>query len=156
MIVLAAMLTIEFLLRFFDRGFVIRTLLQILLLSLIPIAEVLLLFRLGTIVGEYLVLAVVASTGLVGLLLALSRFGRSLRVVRKKVRDGEYPAKEFNRLAGGLFAGLLLVLPGFFTDVFGLLLFVPLLRSGVGHLITQRIEPQLREAYEYLKMYESW
>jgi len=156
MIVLATMLTIEFLLRFFDRGFIIRTLLQILLLSLVPIAEVLLLFRLASIIGEYLVLAVVASTGLVGVVLALYRFGRSLRAVRSKVQDGEYPGREFSRLAGALFAGLLLVLPGLFTDALGLVFFVPILRRGVGRLITQRIEPQLKEAYEYLKMYESW
>ena len=142
------------LLRFFDRSFITRLLLLALLYSLLPLAEIFLLIYLGDRIGNYFTLALAALTGLIGMLFALRGFRRNLEILKKKVRAGEYPGEEFVTLTGIFLAAVLLLTPGFITDVLGLLLFVPVIRSGLGRLLIRLTRTDLKELYEYLKLYD--
>jgi UPF0716 protein FxsA len=148
------MTAIKLFLKLVEKEFVAGLLLLLLLYSLLPLSEILLLLYIGGVLGNYLTLACAASTGLFGAMVALTQFKTVLRVLREKVREGDYPGREFIAMAGILAGGLLLLTPGFITDLFGFLLFVPLFRNLIGRLITKRIEKQLKELYEYLKLYE--
>ena len=54
----------------------------------------------------------------------------------------------------GLFCGsLMLLTPGFITDIIGFLLLFPSIRDNVGKFVTARVSNKLREIYEYLKLY---
>ncbi|MBN1836074.1 MAG: FxsA family protein [Spirochaetales bacterium] len=142
------------LLRFFDRSFITRLLLLALLYSLLPLAEIFLLIYLGAKVGNYFTLALAAVTGLIGMLFALRGFHKYLDILKKKIRAGQYPGEEFATLTGILLAAILLLTPGFITDVLGLLLFVPAIRSGLGRLMIRLTRTDLKELYEYLKLYD--
>ena len=142
------------LLRFFDRSFITRLLLLALLYSLLPLAEIFLLIYLGDRIGNYFTLALAALTGLIGMLFALRGFHRNLEILKKKIRAGEYPGEEFVTLTGILLAAILLLTPGFITDVLGLLLFVPVFRSALGRLLLRLTRTDLKELYEYLKLYD--
>jgi len=142
------------LLRFFDRSFITRLLLLALLYSLLPLAEIFLLIYLGDRIGNYFTLALAALTGLIGMLFALRGFRRNLEILKKKIRAGEYPGEEFVTLTGIFLAAVLLLTPGFITDVLGLLLFVPVIRSGLGRLLIRLTRTDLKELYEYLKLYD--
>ena len=65
-----------------------------------------------------------------------------------------HPGKEFMNIMGIFAGGILLLTPGFITDFLGLLLFMPFFRLAVGGFITLRMEKQLQEVYEYLRLYE--
>jgi UPF0716 protein FxsA len=145
---------IRFLLRFLDRDFMAKVLLLMLLYSVLPLSEVVLLLYLGGVMGKYLTLACAASTGLIGVLMGVSQFKAVLNKLKEKIKRGIYPGREFMDIAGILVGGVLLLTPGFVTDFFGLLLFLPVFRSMIGGLITRRMEKQLKEVYEYLKLYE--
>ena len=145
---------IRVLLRLFERDFLTKVLFLFLLYSLLPLGEIFLLLFIGDILGRYFTLTVAASTGLVGVMVALSQLRTVMDSLRRKIRDGVYPGEEFMAMAGILVGGVLLLTPGFITDSLGFLLFLPFLRRFVGRIVTRRMESQLKEVYEYLKLYE--
>ncbi len=148
------MLNIKTLIRFFDTGFVLKLLFLCLFYSLIPLIETFFLLYLSVIWGKYLTLALAASTGLVGLFFIFCEIRGILSKIKEKIKEGCYPEKDFISLAGTFAAGILLLSPGFITDFIGLLLFLPFFRSRVGMIIIKRMDGQLKDIYEYLRLYE--
>lgn len=140
------------LLRLFESGFVSRLFLLLLLLSIPGIADGYVLLSLGEHYAKYAVLAAVAITGFLAVLFVLNSAAGTIATIRRRIADGEYPGREYAQLAGLLLAGVLLLIPGFFTDAVGLLCYLPPLRRLVGMAITARHASFLREAYEYLKI----
>ena len=141
-------------LRFFDRDFVVRILFLVLLYSLLPLAEIVIILFVGDIIGKYLTLAVAASTGLLGVMVAVRQLRGLLEAARAKIRSGVYPGPEFVQIAGILVGSVLLMTPGFITDTMGLVMFIPAVRRAVGRAITRRLEKRLTEVYEYLRLYD--
>ena len=141
-------------LRLFERDFIAKLFLLFLLYSLLPIFEIFVILYLGGVLGNYLALALAASTGLIGVLVAFTRLRETVRRLKERIQAGEYPGDEFIELASLLCGGVLLLTPGFFTDLFGFLLFVPMPRNAVGRWITRRVDGSLKEIYEYLKLYD--
>jgi UPF0716 protein FxsA len=148
------MVSIKVFLRFLDRSFIVRLFLIALLYSLLPLAEIFLLIYLGGRIGNYLTLALAALTGLLGMVVALREFQKNLASLKSKIRQGAYPGREFVNLTGILFGGLLLLTPGFITDAFGFLLFLPVIRNAVGGALVSRMQTRLKDLYEYLKLYD--
>lgn len=144
----------RFFVRFFDRDFIVKLLFAVLLYSLLPLAEIVLILFVGDIIGKYLTLAVTASTGLLGVLVALRQLRGLVDAARASIRSGVYPGKEFVEIAGILLGSVLLMTPGFITDSLGLLMFVPAVRRAAGRAITRRLERRLTEVYEYLRLYD--
>ena len=144
----------KILLRFFERDFITKLLFLMLLYSLLPLSEIVLLLFIGDHLGKYFTLTCAASTGLFGVLVALSQLKAATNSLREKIREGVYPGAEFVSIAGVLIGGILLLTPGFITDVLGFMLFLPGLRDVIGRMITRRMERQLKELYEYLQFYE--
>jgi UPF0716 protein FxsA len=140
--------------RFLEADFVVRLLLSLLLVALLPLAEIVLILFVGDLIGRYLTLAIVASIGLLGALTASRRLRSLLEAARARIRAGDYPAAELDDIAGVLIAGLLLVAPGLITDAMGLLAFVPPVRRAVGRRVTRRLRRRLTEVYEYLRLYD--
>ncbi|RKX79558.1 MAG: hypothetical protein DRP87_02650 [Spirochaetes bacterium] len=149
-----AMLNFNTLIKFFDRGFILKLLLIVLLYSTLPLAEIFILLYLGEIIGDYLTLALAALTGLVGVFIAFGEAKNVLTVLKGKIKEGYYPGKEFISLAGIFTGALFLLTPGFITDISGFLLFFPFFRNLVGRIFTHKMEKRLRELYEYLKLYD--
>jgi len=145
----------SFIMRLFQKDFIVKLLLLALFYSLIPLAEIFLLLHLGGIFGNYLVIALTASTALLGMLIAFSEFETLIRQVKKRLKNGEYPGKEFIGIAGVFAGALLMISPGFITDAIGLFLFIPVLRNRAGKFITSKMENQLKDIYEYLKLYDT-
>jgi UPF0716 protein FxsA len=149
------MFTIRFIIQFFNRTVILKALFTILLFSLIPLAEIVLLFQLEEMWGNYFILAIVAITGLFGLFIVFSELTSIVEQVKKKVGEGFYPADEFEDFAGAFISAFCLIAPGFITDVAGLLILLPSLRRLFGRIITNRMPDKLKEIYEYLKLYDS-
>ena len=144
----------RFLIRFLDRDFVVRALFLVLLYSLVPLSEIILILFVGDLIGRYLTLALAASTGLVGVLIAARQLRSLIAAARAKIRGGVYPGAELVDAAGILVGSILLMTPGFVTDAMGLLMFLPAVRKKVGGMITRRLQRRLVEVYEYLRLYD--
>ncbi|MCY4030637.1 MAG: FxsA family protein [Hyphomicrobiales bacterium] len=101
------------------------------LVLVLPLVEISLFVAIGGQLGVGWTILEVLGTGIVGLVL-LRRLGiESFRRTQKALRDGEnllFGMLDTTFLAAG---GVLLIVPGFFTDAVGLLLMMPLLRGLV-------------------------
>jgi len=141
-------------LRFLDRDFIVRMLFLMLLYSIVPLGEIFLFLYLGELVGNYLVLAVAALLGLIGVLIAMKQAQSVLTRLKVKIKQGLYPGAEFVNLVGILFGAIFLLTPGFVTDLLGFLLFIPPFRDVLGRAVTKKLDRNFKEIYEYLKLYD--
>lgn len=146
------MAEVRLLLTFLDRGYLFKIILVLLLSSLVPLAEIFLYIALGNLIGNYLTLALAAVAGVPGALLALGQVQRTRVKLGEKIRTGEYPGREFTDLAGLLAGSLLLITPGFITDLFGYCLMIPIFREALGRAIVKKLGRSFRDVYEYLRL----
>lgn len=103
----------------------------ILLFTLLPLAELTLLFRIGEWLGAGATLGLVIGTGVVGAWLARREGLRTWERVRAELAEGRMPGEELLHALLVLIAGVVLVTPGVLTDVAGLLLLVRPIRDAV-------------------------
>ncbi|HET7799149.1 MAG TPA: FxsA family protein [Humibacillus xanthopallidus] len=115
-------------------------------LLLVPILEIMVMIAVGQAIGGWWTFLLVIATSALGAWIVTREGGRAWRALGQALREGRMPARE---LADGivvLVGGTLLLIPGFITDVAGLLLVLPftrpvaraLLASVIGrHLVAQ-------------------
>ena len=77
------MTELRLLFRFLDKDFLFRLMFVLLLYSIVPIADIILFLWLGQLIGQWLILAVAALVGLLGMLLAM----REVRVTLERLRS---------------------------------------------------------------------
>ena len=103
----------------------------VILFTVIPALEIYLLFSIGAQIGGLNTLLVVIITGILGAALAKSQGLSILMKIQNEMGKGEIPG---NQIIQGLMVfagGLLLLTPGFMTDIFGFSLVLP----GTRHIL---------------------
>jgi len=95
----------------------------------VPIIEIGLFIEVGGRLGLWPTLGVVILTAMVGTALLRQQGLETLRRVQESLAQDRLPVAEMFDGLCLLFAGALLLTPGFMTDAFGFLLFVPALRT---------------------------
>lgn len=110
-----------------------------LLFTLIPVVELALLVEIGSHIGVGLTVGVVLATGAAGAWLARAQGAIALRRLQDSVRSGQFPADEIFDGVLILAGGLLLLTPGFLTDLFGFCALVP----GTRHLLKAFLKRQV-------------
>lgn len=101
----------------------------------VPAGELWLLIEVGSDIGAPATIALIILTALIGTLLFRVQGLATLQRLRVHLDRGETPVEEVISGAGLLFAGLLLLVPGFATDALGFLLFIPLVRRWLAGLL---------------------
>jgi len=148
------MLELRTLIRFLDISFILRILHIVLLCSLIPIGDMVLLLEISGLLPKYALLACITASGLLGMLISYLSIRSVLQHMNTKIKEGYYPRTEFFELLGLLPAAILLITPGFFGDLLGIVLLIPTIRYGLGKALSGNTEEHFKELYEYLKLYE--
>lgn len=106
-----------------------------LLFTLVPLVELAVLIRIGTLFGFAPTLLLVIGTGVTGAWLARREGLRSWRAVQEELTAGRMPGEELVHGLLILVAGVVLITPGVFTDLAGILLLVRPVRTAIiGHL----------------------
>ena len=102
-----------------------------LMLIALPLIEIAGFAFVGSLIGVLPTVALVIATTILGaVLLRIQGFGALARI-RTTIEAGGSPGRDVVHGLMIALAGALLVLPGFFTDLLGLLLFIPPLREVV-------------------------
>lgn len=111
------------------------------MLLLLPVLELALLIQVGSAIGVLPTLGLIILSAVLGiLLLRVAGLATAWRA-RERLARGELPEREmFDGLLLAL-GGLLLLLPGFISDLFGLLCVLPFSR----HLLLGRLQRQQQE-----------
>lgn len=121
----------------------------------IPLTELYFLIEVGSVIGAFPTIFLTIFTALLGgALVRLQGFNTALRV-RDGMERGEVPAIEMIEGVVLLLCGILLLLPGFFTDLFGFVCLIPpirrlailglLRRSGVLQRQAGTVQPDVPE-----------
>lgn len=103
--------------------------LLVLLFIFVPIVEITLFIQVGDKIGLGLTLLIVILTAVIGVNLLKQQGFQSWQKIQNTMAQGQVPALEMAAAAQLLFAGGLLLTPGFLTDLLGFLLMVPQIRD---------------------------
>ena len=87
--------------------------------------EISIFIQVAHVLGVLLTLILVIFSSVVGISLVKNQGFKNLMLMQQKMAAGESPAAEMIKSVSLIIAGLLLLLPGFFTDFLGLLLLLP-------------------------------
>jgi len=97
--------------------------------TLIPFLELYLLIKIGYYLGAFNTILVVILTGFLGAYLAKLQGIKTMMRVRQSLNRGELPAEEMVDALLIFVAGVVLLTPGFVTDLAGVGILVPNTRS---------------------------
>ncbi|MBI4818636.1 MAG: FxsA family protein [Deltaproteobacteria bacterium] len=107
----------------------------ILAMTLVPLVELFLLIEIGQRVGAFPTIALVFLTGVAGAWLARSQGISILRRFNAEVAEGRMPTTTLVEGMLILVGGVLLLTPGVVTDLFGIVLLIPILRRPFASLV---------------------
>jgi UPF0716 protein FxsA len=116
-----------------------RPIFALLLLLAWPLAEIAGFVVVGRALGLWPTLALVILTGLLGAFLLRQQGLHLLRKLSQESQQGHIPARSVVDGAMIVVAGILLLLPGFLTDIVGIALFIPFVRQALWSLIGKRV-----------------
>jgi len=113
---------------------------MLIIFVLIPVVELSVLIRVGEVLGSWNTVALVILTAVVGVSLVRSQGLSTLMSVQKKLAVGEAPGQEIVEGMMLAMAGILLLIPGFVTDLIGLILLTPITRAPLARYFYQRMQ----------------
>ena len=116
---------------------------------LVPIIEIYLLIKIGSQIGAMTTILLIFTTAIVGIYYAKYEGLNTLKSAIVQLGRNEIPA--YQVLSGTViaFAALLLIIPGFATDIIGFLLIFPLTRK----LLFQRLSKKFKNKTAHKKNY---
>lgn len=126
----------------------------IILITILPVFELIVIIKVGQAIGAINTVFLLIATGLIGAFLARLQGFLVLQKIQDNLDKGIMPAEEM--LDGLLIfcGGILLMIPGFITDVFGIILLVPFLRMLVKILLRKWIAHKIQNG-ETVTFYRS-
>jgi UPF0716 protein FxsA len=110
------------------------------LFIIIPIIEITVIMQVGALLGVWPTVAIVILSAWLGAKYVRQQGLATLQSVQTKMAQGEMPSGEIVTGLMLLVAGVLLVTPGFVTDIFGLSLLIPAVRKAIAAQAQQHIK----------------
>tara|TARA_B100001057_G_scaffold381126_1_gene386937 strand:- start:226 stop:651 length:426 start_codon:yes stop_codon:yes gene_type:complete len=112
----------------------------ILAIILVPIIEIYLFIKIGSQIGAFNTISLIFITAIIGIIYARYEGLNTLRSGFSNLVKNELPAYEIISGAAIAFAALLLIIPGFATDLIGFLLIFPLTRKLIFSKISTKFK----------------
>jgi UPF0716 protein FxsA len=114
----------------------------LLLLLVTAVAEIAVFIQVGARLGVGLTLLLVFASAVFGFWLVRAQGFAAATRVQAMITRGESPALELLEGLALLAAGILLVIPGFVTDIVAFALLIPPLRRGILRFYLRRVRPE--------------
>ena len=110
----------------------------LLLILLVPIIEIYLFIKIGSQIGAFNTISLIFITAIIGIYYAKYEGLNTLRSAINQIVKNEIPIYEIISGAALAFASLLLILPGFLTDLIGFLIIFPWTRKILFRRISKK------------------
>jgi UPF0716 protein FxsA len=110
------------------------------LFALLPILEIALLINVGSVIGGWNTVGLVLLSAFIGAYFVKREGVSTLQTAQEKMQRNEVPGKELVEGLMLVVAGVLLVTPGFITDIFGFLLAMP----GSRHFFAAQVSKHMK------------
>ena len=112
----------------------------LLLIILIPAIEIYLFIKIGSQIGTLITILLIFTTAVVGIYYAKYEGLNTLKSGFAQLSRNEPPAYEMISGAAIAFAALLLIIPGFATDILGFLIILPISRKFILKIFFKKIK----------------
>jgi UPF0716 protein FxsA len=122
-----------------------------LLFTLVPFIEVYILIRVGSHIGFWETVCIVIMTGMIGAWLARQQGSHLFRKLLQDIQQGRLPADTILDGVLVLIGSVLLITPGFITDIFGIGLIFPPTRLVVRKILQKRITAKIKHGMSKMK-----
>ncbi|RUM94421.1 MAG: hypothetical protein DSZ28_03285 [Thiothrix sp.] len=111
-----------------------------LLFILVPLIEIYLLIKVGSVIGAFSTILIVMLTAIIGTWLLRQQGMATLMRFQTRAAQGRMPAQEMAEGLALAFGGALLLTPGFVTDIIGFLCLIPFTRQGIIRWLMRRMK----------------
>ena len=106
----------------------------------VPLIEIAFFVIIGQAIGLWPTLAGVLATAIIGAVVLRIQGLSLINEIRASVSRGQLPARALADAMMVAIAGVLLITPGYFTDLMGILLLIPPVRSAIYAFIRTRVQ----------------
>ncbi|MCP4321843.1 MAG: FxsA family protein [Psychromonas sp.] len=110
------------------------------LFTAVSLLEIFVLVNVGSFLGAWPTIALVIVTAFIGSALVRSQGLQLVQKLQQRMASGEMPGQQLIEGIMLIITGVLLVTPGFVTDLCGLLLLQPSIRAGIAKTILANVK----------------
>ena len=118
---------------------------------LIPILEIYLFIKIGTQIGAFNTILLIFITAIIGVYYAKYEGLNTIRAGFMQILKNQTPAYEVIAGAAIAIAAVLLIIPGFATDIFGFLLIFPLSRKFIFSKFQNKINKKENSKKDFIE-----
>ena len=118
---------------------------------LVPTIEIYLFIKIGSYIGAFNTISLIFITAIIGIFYARYEGLNTLKSGFSQMVKNEVPAYEIISGAAIAFAALLLIVPGFATDVFGFFLIFPLTRKLIFGKLLKKFKKGAKNKENYIE-----
>ena len=122
----------------------------LLTIILVPIIEIYLFIKIGSQIGAFNTISLIFITAILGIIYARYEGLNTLRSGFSQLIKNETPAYEIISGAAIAFASILLIIPGFATDILGFVLIFPLSRKLILSKLTKKFKSNTSKKKTYI------
>ena len=122
----------------------------LLAIILVPVIEIYLFIKIGSQIGALTTITLIFVTAILGIVYARYEGLNTLKSAFVQLIKNEIPAYEIISGAAITFAALLLIIPGFATDIIGFLLIFPLSRKFILKILSSKFQVKKRTNEKFI------
>ena len=122
----------------------------LILIILIPAIEIYLFIKIGSQIGAITTILLIFTTAVVGIYYAKYEGLNTLKSGFTQIKKNEAPTYEIMSGAAIALAALLLIIPGFATDILGFLLIIPITRKIIFNRLQKKFNHNKKERNNFI------
>jgi len=123
----------------------------LILFVLVPVTELYILIEVGKKIGSLTTIGVIILTGIIGTYLVKSQGFMILRKIQNDLNEGIMPGDSLIQGAIILAGGILLLTPGFVTDILGFIFLMPASRNILKKYLLKWLKGKIKEGNFYYR-----
>jgi len=123
----------------------------LILFVLVPVTELYILIEVGKKIGSLSTIGVIILTGIIGTYLVKSQGFMILRKIQNDLNEGIMPGDSLIQGAIILAGGILLLTPGFVTDILGFIFLMPASRNILKKYLLKWLKGKIKEGNFYYR-----
>ncbi len=123
----------------------------LILFVIVPVTELYILIEVGKKIGSLTTIGIIILTGIIGAYLVKSQGFMILRKIQNDLNEGIMPGDSLIQGAIILAGGILLLTPGFVTDIIGFIFLIPASRRVVKKYLLKWLKGKIKEGNFYYR-----
>ena len=123
----------------------------LILFVIVPVTELYILIEVGKKIGSLTTIGIIIFTGILGAYLVKNQGFMILKKIQNDLNDGIMPGDSLIQGAIILAGGILLLTPGFVTDILGFIFLIPVSRNLIKKYLLKWLKGKIKEGNIYYK-----